>query len=234
MTNIAGHLYFHRVADNDDHYTCMPRQDFARVLDAILAVHPIVSVAQALARVADPDLPPAMVLSFDDGHADLLDFAVPAMAARGIVATLFVPTDHVGGRMTWRRDGCTPPVLSAADLRMLAERGFDIQCHGASHVRLDAMTDVDLVREMTDAADRLADLIGRAVRSFAYPYGVYDGRSRAVARGRFDAAFSTVKSIDSDWHGSRDALRRTFVDRTHAAREIMPALWQDSQDARHA
>lgn len=216
------HLYFHRVADHDPHYTCMPPRDFIRLLDKILEARKITSVAQALADVMlpVPALERPVIFSFDDGHADLLDFAVPAMAERGVSATLFIPTDHIGGKMTWRSDGTSPPLLSAADLRTLAASGFDIQCHGGSHVALPGLSDSELEREMVSSANRLADLVGQPVRSFAYPYGIYDDRCRKIARQRFDVAFSTVKSPEIDWSANRFALRRTYVARETIERHV--------------
>lgn len=64
-------------------------------LTADFRVLPLHEISSRLAR-HEPLPPGACAISFDDGWRDNHDFALPALAKRGIPATVFVVTDRVG------------------------------------------------------------------------------------------------------------------------------------------
>ena len=43
----------------------------------------------------------AFVITFDDGFRNVHEIALPILRRLGFAATVFVPTDHVGGSATW-------------------------------------------------------------------------------------------------------------------------------------
>ena len=75
-----------------------------------------------------------VVLTFDDAYRDFLSNAWPILRSYGFCATMFVPTDHVGGRAEWDRGLGEPAELMSWDeLRMLAGQGLEIGAHSCSH-----------------------------------------------------------------------------------------------------
>ncbi|ADZ72332.1 polysaccharide deacetylase family protein [Polymorphum gilvum] len=70
--------------------------DFEAVLAAVRADgRDIVGFGEALQRLADPDSPPFVVLTFDDGYRSNLELALPVMERYEAPAIIFVPTGMV-------------------------------------------------------------------------------------------------------------------------------------------
>src|SRR5205814_7303310 len=123
-----------------------------------------------------------------------------------------------GGRNDWptqARGVPIGPLLSAADLRELAAAGFEIGAHGLTHAPLDRLDAAALEEETSGARRRLEDLLGDAVRLFAYPDGRADERARRSAARHYRAACSTELRAarpedDREWLPRLDAyyLRR--------------------------
>ena len=64
-----------------------------------------------------------VVLTFDDGWKSFKEYAYPILKELGFPATLFIYTDFIGARIA----------LSWAELKELAQEGYDIQAHSKSH-----------------------------------------------------------------------------------------------------
>ncbi|SFN00031.1 polysaccharide deacetylase family protein [Dokdonella immobilis] len=125
-------IMFHRVLDPDDprwtscdpDYTLDTRL-FERCLAFFRRHYTIVSVDDVLAaRRQGRALPPrALLITFDDGWSDNVDFALPRLRAASLPALLFVVADVVGRRLpffqerivgAWRLGRVTAPQLLAA------------------------------------------------------------------------------------------------------------------------
>jgi peptidoglycan/xylan/chitin deacetylase (PgdA/CDA1 family) len=111
-------------------------------------------------------------LTFDDGYADFREHALPALARFGFTATVFVITDLLGGYNSWEVAGPRKALMTAAEIRDVAQRGMEIGSHGRRHVSLTS-TD-DLIAEVLDSRILLAELTGQEITGFCYPYGHLD------------------------------------------------------------
>lgn len=105
-------LTFHRVAPDGPEVTpgllSATPEGFAALIDAIARRHTVIPVDDVVARAGGgPALPRrALVLTFDDAYADFGEHAWPALRARSLPATLFVPTaypDRAGRSFWWDR-----------------------------------------------------------------------------------------------------------------------------------
>lgn len=140
---------------------------------------------------------PLVVVTFDDGLADLLSGALPALAARALPATAFVPTAYVGGRASWMEgEAGRMPMLDWGDLAAIADCGVELGGHGHLHAAADRM-DSDAVRSDALRCRRLLEEHGRRpVTSFAYPYGHQRRGARMALRAAgYRAACTTVDSL---------------------------------------
>ncbi|MFE2266581.1 polysaccharide deacetylase family protein [Streptomyces griseosporeus] len=141
-----------------------------------------VSVAELLAaraRGADHGL---VGLTFDDGYADFVTDALPVLRRHGCTATLFVLPGRLGGDNTWDSPGPRKPLLTADGIRRAAAEGMEIGSHGLTHVDLTTADDLTLKAETVQSRAALADLLGRDVDGFCYPYGRVDARVVAAVR----------------------------------------------------
>jgi peptidoglycan/xylan/chitin deacetylase (PgdA/CDA1 family) len=128
-----------------------------------------------------------LVLTFDDGTADFLEYALPVLQEFHFSATLFVVAGMLGVRRTWRAPGGGPPLapvplLTGAALITLATSGFTIGSHTLTHRALPDLPRATAAREITDSRNMLSDLLGQAVEWFAYPYVAASAETQTLVR----------------------------------------------------
>jgi len=117
-------------------------------------------------------------ITFDDGYSSVYERGYPLLCARGIRATVYVVAGAVGGTNEWDRmaGDRQEKMMSAAQLREIAENGFEIGSHTMTHARLTQLSADRLRQELTDSKHKLEDIIGQEVVSCSYPYGDYNSR----------------------------------------------------------
>lgn len=136
----------------------------------------------------------AVLITFDDGYADLAERAHPLLEAHGIPAVVFAVSGRLGATSDWDVAGGARPLrlLTAAELSALARLGIEVGCHSHSHRELTALPDAELRTEITVSLEHLQRAGLGSARLFAYPYGEHDARVRqAVAAAGLRAAFTT-------------------------------------------
>lgn len=154
----------------------------------------------------------SVVLTFDDCSAALLDYAVPELVRRGMTATFFAVAGRLGGVNDWDA-GSAPslPLMSAADLRSLADTGFEIGSHGLNHLHLRECSAETVSCEMSESRRRLQEVTGQSVDFFAYPFGEYPKNHgelcRAAGYRGAVSIFSAARSVATD----RYCMRRVLV-----------------------
>ena len=169
----------------------------------------------------------AVAITFDDGcETDLLAGA-PLLKELGFDATFYVVGEWVGG----------PGYLSAPQLRQLSGLGFEIGCHSMTHPYLTDLNATQLNTEITQAKDRLEQLIGKNVDHFSCPNGRWSQAVAEVARqaGYFSVATSSIginSRMTDPFRLARSAVMRnhSLADfrRVVAGRNL---LWRQSRES---
>ncbi|HEY6225179.1 MAG TPA: polysaccharide deacetylase family protein, partial [Gemmatimonadales bacterium] len=125
------------------------------------------------------------LLTFDDGHASLADYAFPVLADLGFTATTFLVTDYIGHDNSWdvpyafRR----LPQLSWRQIESWRIKGFDFGSHSGTHRRLTWLRDAAITAELTRSRQLLVDRLGpSAGLAIAYPFGAASERTVELAR----------------------------------------------------
>jgi peptidoglycan/xylan/chitin deacetylase (PgdA/CDA1 family) len=86
----------------------------------------------------------------------------------------------------------SPPVMDAADIRILADAGMTIGFHTLRHAALPQLDDPALQSAMTEGRGALEVVACRPIDLLAYPYGRADHRVANAARNAgYRAAFTT-------------------------------------------
>lgn len=165
-------------------------------------------------------LPPQPVLiTFDDGYEGVHRHALPVLAEHGFAASLFVSTGWLRGG-AHRSGGALDTMLDWDQVRELADVGVEIGGHSHTHPQLDRLDDDALRFEVTRCREIIADELGAAPVSFAYPYGYSSRRVRtAVREAHFAQALAVGNALARRTQGPY-ALRRVTVRRSTGVREF--------------
>jgi peptidoglycan/xylan/chitin deacetylase (PgdA/CDA1 family)/glycosyltransferase involved in cell wall biosynthesis len=143
-----------------------------------------------------PDKP--ILLTFDDGYADIADYALPVLRRYGFSAAVFIVTGQLGGTNAWdeaRGDG-THRLMTAEQIRYWEAQGIEFGAHSRTHADLTKLPAAELAAEISGSKNDLASILGSPVVSFAYPYGELSEAVSEFARGEFDLAFTTERGLN--------------------------------------
>ncbi|WP_405583740.1 polysaccharide deacetylase family protein [Streptomyces sp. NBC_01190] len=160
-------------------------------------------------------------LTFDDGYADFLRHAVPALRQHGHTATLFVLPGRLGGSNEWDPDGPRKPLLDADGVREVVGAGLEIGSHGLLHRDLTSVDDTTLTTEVSESRALLADITGITPAGFCYPYGAIDPRAvEAVRRAGYvygcaiaPGPLTSLLALPRTHVGDRDTASRLHAKR---------------------
>lgn len=198
-------LCYHAIEDQSDDPVLapygVPPEQFADQLDALTRRgFSFVSPAQLAAYIrSNGPLPRRPVLlTFDDGYADLVGLAQEVLRPRGIETLVFVVTGSKSGTNEWDQDygAKTINLLSAEERIELASLGVEIGSHSRTHREMPLLERPEQMEEAANSAEDLAASGLRRPRFFAYPFGFSDeGSKDAVRKAGYVAAFG----CRSDW-----------------------------------
>ncbi|AXE87889.1 Polysaccharide deacetylase [Streptomyces sp. Go-475] len=215
---------YHSVMDDPPdwiaEFTVTPRQ-FAAHLDAVVRSGrtpvTISTIADHLAgRAPLPTRP--VLLTFDDGFADLPGPTAEALAERALPATAYLTTGAIapGGRSLLP----PAPMMTLARAAELERYGMEIGSHTVTHAQLDTLSAKDLAYELRTSKAVLEDALGHEVRHLAYPHGYNSPRVRAMsARAGYETATAVRHALSSD-RDERYRIARLIVRRTHTVADV--------------
>ncbi len=148
----------------------------------------------------------SVVLTFDDGFRNILEQAAPVLAELGFGATVFAVSGYCGRKNDWpSQPAGVPrlPLLSYFELRELDAAGIEVGAHGVSHEPLSRVAPEVAAAEVVGSRRDLENGLGRAVTTFAYPYGLENPAIRELVAGQFRGACGVVMGTarpDDDRH----------------------------------
>lgn len=146
-----------------------------------------------------------LVLTFDDGLRSDYDVVFPLLQSLGLRGVFFVSAGNVGA------SGYT----TAAQLCALAEAGMEIASHGWRHEYLVTMSRRAAQREIVESKDRLEQIVGQAVTSFAPVGGHFRRWMIAAACEAGYRVFATMVPGLSRVAGAPLILRRNHLQAHH-------------------
>jgi len=179
-------LTYHRVGGGSRDELDLEKAAFVAQLD-LLAGADVVSMDEAARRLEASDRSPCVVLTFDDGFADVHDNAWPELRERELPFTLFLASRYVGGRMRWKGSTAKSDgdALSWLQLEEFVDSGLcTIGNHTHSHVPPHELT----TAELDACSDEIEQRLGHRPRHFAYPWGIPVRHVESELRRRFRTA----------------------------------------------
>lgn len=142
--------------------------------------------------------PKTVVLTFDDGYLDNLTQMLPILRKNNARATVFLIADRARLFAGGLNDGSPlAPMLSDANVRELLSSGLiELGSHTLNHVRLVDLDKTEKTQQIITGKNALIEAFDVPVKTFAYPFGLYDDESlEIVKKAGFIAAVTTQKGI---------------------------------------
>ncbi|MBL9157227.1 MAG: polysaccharide deacetylase family protein [Verrucomicrobiales bacterium] len=202
-------------------------EDFRRQMQAIRdAKLPVISMRQFLDwKQGKSDIPAECVMiTIDDGWKATHTLALGVLKDFGYPFTVFLYKNYIniGGRS-----------LTHEEVREIAQGGGTISSHSVSHQNLsrrggrgDAAYDAWLREEFIESMRFLEETYGdtgAVVKTFAYPFGIYNDRALEIAREAGYEACFTVNGKKTGWEEKDMEIGRYVVHGTTLA-NFDPAL----------
>lgn len=158
--------------------------------------------------------PHPVVLTFDDGYADMFTTVYPLLRSAHMVATFFVCPgllDH-------------PRYLTWSQLQIMARHGMDIEAHTLTHPDLRVVPKSQARAEIVGSRTVLQRRLRVRASVFAYPYGSFNAAVLAEVR---QAGYLGAFTTEQGWNLSRQSrflLPRVYVDRDDSLTQFAARL----------
>lgn len=198
-------LFYHRVSN--DHLTpwTISEKQFKQQIDWLQDNFEIVDLQESQRRINSGfNDRPTVSLTFDDGYAENCEFALPLLIERRIPVCYFVSLDFVTQQKYFPHDlelNLELPINTIESLKALDLAGVEIGSHTRSHLDLGKVTDpLVLADEVIIASQELEELIGRKVRYFAFPYGMYSNLNSTVFKMLKEHGYLGACSAYGGWN----------------------------------
>jgi peptidoglycan/xylan/chitin deacetylase (PgdA/CDA1 family) len=179
-------------------------------------------------RMGRATLPPKPILiTFDDGYADLAQHALPILFDHGYSATIFLVTRRLGMANDWdaaAQSSRLPRLLTADEVTTWSRLGVEFGSHSRTHRNLCGVPEREIDEELAGSQADLERLVGKPVVGFAYPFGQHNSAVRATVAKNFDIAFTAdagLNGLGTPPH----ALRRSPAGRHDSGPELEWRAW---------
>lgn len=204
-------LIYHRVGGGTGDELDLPVGAFVAQLDELVdGGHEVASLDTALDRLDADDERPSVVLTFDDGFADVHRNALHHLAERGLPFTLYLAAGLVGGPMTWEGSTGRSQGARALTWDQVAELHASGLCTVANHTFTHAGPDTVDVDQLDRCSDEIEAQLGHRPAHFAWTWGVPVPALLPAVRERFRSA-ATGELGRNLPDGNRHALARVPV-----------------------
>lgn len=167
----------------------------------------------SLAECAGPRTGRRIVLTFDDGHVNVLRHGIEPLCKTRFTAMQFLAADLLGKRNEWDiAVGEAPePIMDTVQVREWLAAGHDIGSHTRTHPYLTRLPAVKAREEIAASKKKLEDLFGRQIEHFCYPYGDWNPTVRdLVIEAGYHTACTTKFGVN-DAGTSPFALKRIMT-----------------------
>jgi peptidoglycan/xylan/chitin deacetylase (PgdA/CDA1 family) len=190
-------IFYHRVADEHPNDWTISNREFARQIDWLRKHFDLISLYETQRRLRiGRNHRPSVAITFDDGYADNCEFAIPLLVRHRIPCTYFVASRNVIDNRPFPHDlksGQPLAVNTIEQIRALAAAGVEIGAHTRTHPDLGRIKcESRMKEEIADSGKELADLIGKTIRYFAFPYGLPKNLSPDAFRVACEAGYEGV------------------------------------------
>lgn len=198
-------LLYHRIAEaeHDPHLLCVNPDNFRtqiKFLKENFKIIPLIKlVLDIRAGKVDKD---AVVITFDDGYADNLHYALPILEEFKVPATIFLTASYPDQNKTFYWDQNTPEAsrgrpMTRDETKILSKsHQIEIGAHTLTHPNLASLSKPGQSKEIMGSKQTIEKLLDIPILSFAYPFGGKDSFTKEtvylVKRAGFHYACTNI------------------------------------------
>ncbi|MEJ2107797.1 MAG: polysaccharide deacetylase family protein [Acidiferrobacteraceae bacterium] len=208
-------LMYHRVYPMESYDQLVVHPDrFAAQMQWLNEHARVISLEEAVEELSTGVRKPGVVVTFDDGYRDNLEYALPVLTRLAIPATIFITTQFCDGTLVHPRyrDERERVHLNWAEVKEMEKHPeIAIGSHTCSHPHLQRLDDGTARREIAESRRQISSRIGKPVSLFCYPSGDYGERELEYVRDAGYRAAVTVSPGRNRETTDPYALRRTEI-----------------------
>lgn len=163
-----------------------------------------------------------VVITFDDADESVYHHAFLILRDYGFTATLFVISDYVGKLNYWDANlrGIHSKHLNWDKIRQLANAGWEIGSHTATHSDLLSLSIDEVTEELQSSKQVIEHNIERPVRFVSYPFNRFDRRIILEAQ-RIGYRGGCALSLSERMNGAPEQ----FIIQRHGVYSIDSLFW---------
>jgi peptidoglycan/xylan/chitin deacetylase (PgdA/CDA1 family) len=141
-----------------------------------------------------------VLITFDDGYADIAQYALPTLWHYGFAAIVYIVTGLVGETNEWdtRMGWGELRLMSSQQIREWAAKGIEFGSHTRDHPDLRNLSPSEVEDEVFGSAADLACVLDTAPTSFAYPFGHFNSTVRDCVARAYQTSVTVEERICSD------------------------------------
>ena len=158
------------------------------------------------------ELPPHPILiTFDDGHLDNYTNAFAIMKKYGFIGVLYIVGNYLGADGFMDRD----------QILEMYDAGWEVGSHSMNHFDLTKLNPQDQRNEIVGSKEKLENVLGIDILTFAYPFGAKDGSVMDYVRfAGYNAAMGAEGYTDSQGEWNLFNLQRVEIKGSEDAKSM--------------
>ena len=167
----------------------------------------------------------AVLITFDDGYQDFVEYAWPSLQRHKFTATVFLVANEIGKINAWdSKYGEIKQLMDWNQILQLRDEGVSFGSHSASHPVLTSNNLKFVLNELQRSKDMLEQRFNESIKSFAYPYGENNIITRFLTGiTGYDLALTCTSQISQLRH-SPLALPRIEITESDRGESIIKSL----------
>lgn len=150
--------------------------------------------------------PKDLAITFDDGLKSVRTIAAPILRDYSIPWTFFPVSEWSDKKHAW----CEDLVMDWADMEALLRDGAELGSHSATHPDFTKIDAQQVVDELGQSRETIAQRLGFAPKTFAIPFGQSANWPDACAAAARDAGYETIYAQAEETR-PEGTVARTFV-----------------------
>jgi peptidoglycan/xylan/chitin deacetylase (PgdA/CDA1 family) len=191
-------LVYHRIADDRANDWTTSTREFLRQMTWLERHFEMISLAEVRQRMSQPNVRPAVAVTFDDGYAINCETALPFLVERGIPCTYFVTSRNVIEGVPFPHDlamGNSLAPNTVAELKKFAAQGIEIGAHTRTHPDIGAIHHLDVLHEeLVTSRHDLQEALELPIPYFAFPFGQPANLNADAVRITREAGYEAICS----------------------------------------